>query len=40
VNLELGFRHTAQRDLRIGPFLALLSAGPPAGAADRRDDEV
>ena len=38
VNLDLGFRHTAQRDLRIGPFLELLAARSPAKAADRRDD--
>lgn len=30
VNLELGFRHAAQGDLRVGPFLELLSAVPPA----------
>lgn len=28
VNLELGFRHAAQRDLRVGPFLELLTEQP------------
>lgn len=40
VNLDLGFRHAAQRDLRVGPFLELLSARPSAKAADRRGDDV
>ena len=41
VNLDLGFRHAAQRDLLIGPFLELLSTRPPNGAAaqpSRPDD--
>ena len=33
VNVDLGFRHTAQRDLRVGPFLALLT-GMPASLGD------
>ena len=28
VHLDLGFRHAAQRDLRVGPFLELLSQKP------------
>ncbi|ACU74150.1 hypothetical protein Caci_5291 [Catenulispora acidiphila DSM 44928] len=32
VNLDLGFRHAAQRDLRVGPFLALLAEQPLEGA--------
>jgi hypothetical protein len=40
VNLDLGFRHTAQGDLRIGPFLELLSAHSPAETADRHDDDA
>jgi len=28
VDLDRGFRHTSQRDLRVGPFLALLTAAP------------
>lgn len=28
VNLDLGFRHAAQRDLRVGPFLEFLSQQP------------
>jgi hypothetical protein len=38
VNLDLGFRHTAQGDLRVGPFLELLSAEPVAGTAGHRRD--
>jgi hypothetical protein len=32
VHLDLPFRHPAQRDLRVGPFLELL-ADPPADSA-------
>ncbi|NUP48393.1 MAG: MarR family transcriptional regulator [Catenulispora sp.] len=35
VHLDLPFRHAAQRDLRVGPFLELLAEQPPARAADR-----
>lgn len=35
VNLDLGFRHTAQRDLQVGPFLALLTGKPTAPDDDR-----
>ncbi|MEY9893582.1 DNA-binding MarR family transcriptional regulator [Catenulispora sp. MAP12-49] len=40
VNLDLGFRHTAQRDLRVGPFLALLSGQPFAETAVDRDKSL
>lgn len=40
VNLDLGFRHAAQRDLRVGPFLALLSRDPSAEAAVERDKSL
>jgi hypothetical protein len=40
VNPDLGFRHTSQRDLRIGPFLELLSEQSPAEPEDRRDDDA
>ena len=30
VDLDLGFRHAAQRDMRVGPFLELLADQPPA----------
>lgn len=33
VNQDLGFRHAAQRDLRVGPFLELLAQEPAAPAA-------
>ena len=34
VNLDLGFRHEAQRDLQVGPFLALLTKKPTARDED------
>lgn len=36
VHLERGFRHEAQRDLRVGPFLDLLTGGQLEQEADRR----
>lgn len=40
VNADLGFRHTAQRDLRVGPFLALLTGAPAALAGGILDERV
>ncbi|MEY9935476.1 DNA-binding MarR family transcriptional regulator [Catenulispora sp. GP43] len=40
VNLDLGFRHAAQRDLQVGPFLALLSGNHGAGTAVERDKSL
>jgi hypothetical protein len=36
VNLDNPFRHEAQRDLKIGPFLQFLTERPPGGG-DRTD---
>ena len=40
VNLDVGFRHTAQRNLRVGPFLALLTEVPAALADGLLDERV
>lgn len=34
VHLDLPFRHSAQRDLRVGPFLALLADMPGESAPE------
>ncbi|NUR31487.1 MAG: MarR family transcriptional regulator [Catenulispora sp.] len=39
VNVDNPFRHEAQRDLKIGPFLDFLAA-PPAPGAGRTPSEV
>lgn len=40
VNLDLGFRHAAQRDLRVGPFLALLTEKPMSPDGGHRGERV
>ena len=39
VNLDLPFRHSAQRDLRVGPFLEMLAENPLTSADEQDGDQ-